>query len=128
LSAHEEFCGCGEYDCRECFSAGAGAGSRTGNAWLDEAIVHPRTRVVHCRRERFDVFIGRTGRWGNPFVLGRDGDRQEVIEKYRAWLRTQPQLVARARRELAGRVLGCYCAPLTCHGDILAAIADGGAV
>jgi hypothetical protein len=87
-----------------------------------------QTRVVHCRREQFDVFIGRPGRWGNPFILGRDGDRQEVIEKYRAWLRTQPQLVERARRELAGRVLGCYCAPLTCHGDILAAIADGGAV
>jgi hypothetical protein len=102
--------------------------SRTGNAWLDEAVARPRTRVVHCKREPFDVFIGRPGRWGNPFVLGRDGDRQEVIEKYRAWLRTQPRIVARARRELAGRVLGCYCAPLTCHGDILAAIADGGAV
>jgi hypothetical protein len=36
-----------------------------------------RTRVVHCKRERYDVYIerGRGSRWGNPFVIGRDGDR-----------------------------------------------------
>jgi hypothetical protein len=80
------------------------------------------TRVVHCRRAPFDVYIGRPGPWGNPFILGRDGDRQQVIEKYRAWLLAQPELVARAQRELVGKVLGCWCAPLTCHGDVLAAI------
>jgi hypothetical protein len=83
-----------------------------------------RNRVVHCRREPFDVYIGRPGPWGNPFLIGRDGDRWEVIEKYKAWLFAQPELVERAKRELAGKVLGCWCAPLTCHGDVLAALTE----
>jgi len=49
-----------------------------------------RTRVVHCRRERYDVYVGRPSPWGNPFVIGRDGTREEVIAKYAAWVRTQP--------------------------------------
>jgi hypothetical protein len=81
-------------------------------------------RVVHCKRAPFDVYIGRPGPWGNPFRIGADGDRQTVIEKYRAWLLARPELVERARRELAGKVLGCWCAPLTCHGDVLAAISQ----
>ncbi len=44
------------------------------------------TRVVHCKRERYDVYIGRPGPWGNPFVIGRDGTREQVIAKYRTWL------------------------------------------
>ena len=83
-----------------------------------------RNRVVHCRRAPYDVYIGRPGPWGNPFLIGRDGDRLEVIEKYRAWLLTRPELVERAKRDLAGKVLGCWCAPLTCHGDVLAAISE----
>lgn len=82
-----------------------------------------QTRVVHCKPERYDVYIGRPGPWGNPFVIGRDGDRAEVIRKYEAWLLRQPQLLARLG-ELRGKVLGCYCAPLACHGDVLARLAD----
>ena len=40
------------------------------------------TRVVHCKREPFDIYIGRPSKWGNPFVIGRDGNREQVIEKY----------------------------------------------
>jgi hypothetical protein len=32
------------------------------------------------------VYVGRPGKWGNPFVIGRDGSRDEVIAKYRAWI------------------------------------------
>jgi hypothetical protein len=92
------------------------------------------TRVIHVRNMgeyRDAVYIGRAnGRLGlpaspfaNPFVIGRDGTRQEVIEKYRAWILSQPHLVAEART-LRGRVLACWCAPAACHGDVLAAIAD----
>lgn len=35
------------------------------------------------------VYIGRPGKWGNPFVIGRDGSRAEVIAKYRTWLASQ---------------------------------------
>ncbi len=70
------------------------------------------------------VYIGRGSPWGNPFVIGRDGDRAAVIAKYRAWMDAQPELVDRARRELGGKDLVCFCAPLPCHGDFLRAIAN----
>ena len=87
--------------------------------------------VVHCKREPYDVYIGRPMRgyrdegWGNPFKIGRDGNRGEVIEKYRAWLRDHPELQAHARQELGGKTLGCWCAPLPCHGDVLLEIVNG---
>lgn len=72
----------------------------------------------------FDVYVGRPSRWGNPFVLGRDGSRDEVIKKYRAWLAEHPKLIEEARRVLRGKVLACWCSPLPCHADILAEIAN----
>ena len=89
------------------------------------------TRVVHCKREPFDVYIGRPSRWGNSFRIGRDGSREEVIAKYREWLMSQPGLLADIH-ELKGKTLGCWCRPtagfrgrLLCHGQILAGLADG---
>jgi hypothetical protein len=82
-------------------------------------------RVVHLRREPFDVRIDRQTRWGNPFKVGRDGTRAEVIEKYRAYLLDSPELMA-ALPELRGKVLGCWCSPLPCHGDVLVELANGG--
>jgi len=84
----------------------------------------PRTRVVHVKRAPYDVYVGRPSPFGNPFVIGRDGDRETVIRKYRAWLVAQPALVERVRRELADKVLGCWCAPAPCHGDVLADVAN----
>ena len=89
------------------------------------------TRVVNVRNEPYDVYIGRRCRghrdegWGNPFAIGRDGNREEVISKYRVWLRDQPELQARVRRELRGKILGCWCKPDSCHGDVLATVAEG---
>jgi uncharacterized protein DUF4326 len=80
-------------------------------------------RVVHCKRESYDVLIDRTTKWGNPFVIGRDGTREECIAKYEKWLPTQPHLMA-ALHELRGRVLGCHCAPEPCHGDPLFRLAN----
>jgi len=84
----------------------------------------PATRVVNFASEPYQVYIGRPGPWGNPFVIGRDGTRNEVIAKYSVWVRAQPGLMA-ALPELRGKVLGCHCKPEPCHGDILAALADG---
>ena len=78
--------------------------------------------VVHCKKAPFDVYIGRPSKWGNPFVIGKDGTRAEVVQKYATWLETQPQLLS-ALSELKGKTLGCWCAPLACHGDVLAALA-----
>ena len=82
------------------------------------------TKVVH-KREAHDVYIGRPSKWGNPFVIGKDGTREEVIAKYRAWLLKQPALLA-TLPELKGKTLGCWCAPQACHGDVLAELADAG--
>lgn len=83
-------------------------------------------QVVHCKRKPYDVYIGRPSKWGNPFVIGRDGTRKEVIEMYRTWIWLEPQTRLReeARRQLRGKVLGCFCAPQACHGDILWEIAN----
>jgi hypothetical protein len=82
------------------------------------------TRVVNKRAEPFDVYIGRPSKWGNPFEIGRDGDRAEVIEKHRVWFMAQPDMIREAKAELKGKRLGCFCAPLPCHGDIYAKVAD----
>lgn len=80
--------------------------------------------VVNVRTDTCDVYIGRPSKWGNPFVIGRDGNRTEVIDKYQEWLLSQPELVEEARAELPDMVLGCYCKPEACHGDILAWVVD----
>jgi hypothetical protein len=84
-----------------------------------------KTTVVNCRREPFDVYIGRPGPWGNPFVIGLDGARGTVLRKYKVWVKKQPGLMTRLG-ELRGKRLGCFCAPLPCHGDVLARLADAG--
>ena len=83
-----------------------------------------QTRVVHCKKSAYDVYIGRPSDWGNPFVIGKDGDRADVIEKYRRWIMRQPDLLARAKTELRGQRIACWCKPEACHGDVLAEIAD----
>jgi len=82
------------------------------------------------REERAgSVFIGRGSKYGNPFIIGRDGNRAEVITKFRNWLASKPELIEAARLELRGKNLMCFCSPLPCHGDILLEIANtkGGA-
>jgi hypothetical protein len=77
----------------------------------------------------YDVYIGRrNGRykhsiWANPFKIGKDGTREEVIQKYSDWLKTQPSLMCRVK-ELKGKTLACWCAPEACHGHVLAKMAE----
>lgn len=74
--------------------------------------------VVHCKKSPYDVYIGRPSKWGNPFSIGKDGNRKQVIEKYRGWILDQPELIE-SLHELDGKVLGCWCHPNPCHGDVL---------
>lgn len=69
------------------------------------------------------VYIGRPSKWGNPFVIGPNGNRAQVIALYREWIMKQTQLLE-SLGELRGKDLVCYCAPLPCHGDILLALAN----
>jgi hypothetical protein len=84
-----------------------------------------RSKVVHCKKEPYDIYIGRPSKWGNPFshkigTLARFqvGSIIEAIESYRKWIKTQPELLA-ALPELKGKTLGCWCKPGPCHGDVL---------
>ena len=66
------------------------------------------------------VSIDRDTDWGNPFKVGQDGSREEVIDRYRYHLEGHPHLMERLKGgELSGKVLGCWCYPNPCHGDVL---------
>lgn len=69
------------------------------------------------------VYIGRGSRYGNPFRIGVDGDRAEVVRKHAAWLRGQHGQL-KTLDDLRGRHLMCFCAPLACHGDLLLKLAN----
>lgn len=92
-----------------------------------------QTRVVHCKRELYDIYIGRgrcpktgaIGEWGNPFTAIQHKKTaasyqvetvEEAVESYRKWLPTQPRLMAKLHT-LKGKVLGCWCHPKPCHGQ-----------
>jgi len=80
------------------------------------------TEVVNLRHEPCDVLIARPSKWGNPFQIGRDGTRDQVIRMYEVHIRRRPDLIA-ALPELVGKRLGCHCKPLPCHGDVLVRLA-----
>ena len=92
--------------------------------------VAAQTRLINMRGERGSarvdkaeaegrfVVIGRPSKWGNPFKIGRDGTREEVVVAYRDYIARRPDLLA-ALPELRGKVLGCWCKPAACHGDVL---------
>jgi hypothetical protein len=102
---------------------------------LFSAAVRTRTTVVHVRDEH-DVYIGRAmpGRkaseFQNPFRIGKDGTRPEVLQKFRQhllqMLERDPSAADRLR-QLKGLRLGCWCKPHDCHGDVLAEWLDGAA-
>lgn len=81
-------------------------------------------KVVHCKKQPFDVYIGRPSKWGNPYEIGLDGTRDEVIQKYREYLYSNDRLIMEAELELRGKILGCWCSPKPCHGDVLLEIAN----
>ena len=81
-------------------------------------------KVVHWKREPYDVYVGRPSKWGNPFIVGVHGTRKEVIQKYREWIVKQPDLMA-SLHELRGKTLGCWCGPDQCHGLVLLEMANG---
>ncbi|MHC4511051.1 MAG: DUF4326 domain-containing protein [Planctomycetota bacterium] len=106
---------------------------------MRDGMMLPTTRVVNIRTvEEWTpehVYIGRRGNWkgrplpqspfANPYRLGTQGERGEVCDRFGDYLYSRPELMERARKELIGKILVCWCAPKPCHGDILAALCDG---
>lgn len=82
--------------------------------------------AVNLKTQEYDVRIDRQTRWGNPFKMAHGSDRARVVSDYRRWLWREIKLgrvALEALAELRGKRLGCHCAPLACHGDVLTAAA-----
>lgn len=84
-------------------------------------------KLVNVKKESYHVYIGRPSIYGNPFRIGRDGDRTEVVQKYRTWFtnRLQDPRFILQLESLRGKSLGCHCHPLPCHGDVIIEYLNG---
>lgn len=102
--------------------------------------------AVHCKKEPYDVYIGRAfyglpqSPFANPFIIGKDGDRDTVCDKFEQYCLERPELIKKIKEELKGKVLGCWCKILLswkddpkikdnyvkvrCHGDFLTKVAN----
>ncbi len=86
-------------------------------------------RVVNKYKEKYTIYIGRGSLFGNPFKIGVDGNREEVIRKYEEWARhhiqsgvgfhTPNRLLETIYFLPKNAILGCYCKPKACHGDVI---------
>lgn len=84
-------------------------------------------QVVHFQKEPYDIYIGRPSKWGNPFTHKEDTkaefvlpSREDAIEAYREWITNgDGKHLLNDLHELEGKVLGCWCSPNACHGDVL---------
>ncbi len=82
------------------------------------------TRVINLRHEKPPsdrsqyVYIGRPSRWGNPYSV-KEFSRERALAFYRGYLLDTPLLLGMMSQQLRGKVLGCWCKPLPCHGDII---------
>jgi hypothetical protein len=106
--------------------------------WCDKArrllvsLASARQPRVYSRRKGAHmapadaVYVGRPSEWGNPFTIGKDGDRDEVIAKYREYVTAPERAEMREaiRQVLGGKDLVCWCAPKPCHADVLLEIAN----
>ena len=85
-------------------------------------VLNKRTDVIPVTA----VYVGRPTKWGNPYQIGRDGTRDEVLRKFQKWVfAARPFLIYHAQRELRGRDLVCWCAPQRCHADFWLRVANG---
>jgi len=86
------------------------------------------TTLVNIKHKNaYDVYIGRASIFGNPFLIGRDGTRKQVVEKYREYFynKLKDPIFAGKVSLLKGKILGCFCAPLSCHGDVIIEYLEG---
>lgn len=83
------------------------------------------------------IRVDRSTPLGNPFKIGKDGNRSACIAKYRGWLWKEIQKspdespASRMFHELVGLaiireelLLGCWCTPESCHAEVIAKAID----
>ena len=85
------------------------------------------TTLVNLNKDPYDVYIGRGSKWGCPYTIIKDrptlakeivNSKEEALSKYKEYVLSNPDLMD-SLDELDGKVLGCFCKPEKCHGDIL---------
>ena len=85
------------------------------------------TTLVNLNKEPYDVYIGRGSKWGCPYTIIKDrptlakeivDTKEEALSKYKEYVLASPELM-NSLDELYGKVLGCFCKPDKCHGDVL---------
>lgn len=88
-------------------------------------------KVVHCKKDKYDVFIGRPSKFGNIFshqfgtlAEHKVDTREQAIEYNKNYVYNTPWLLKEIKDKLRGKILGCFCSPLPCHGDTLLEIAN----
>ena len=65
-----------------------------------------------------NVYIGRPSKWGNPYIISGEQNREKVVELYEQYIKTN-RVLLRDLHQLRGKNLGCVCYPQLCHGDII---------
>ncbi len=87
-------------------------------------------RVVHFKKEKYDVYCGRPSFWGNPYSHKEEtlaefkvASRKEAIAKFEQHLLNNPEMMSRLH-ELKFKTLGCWCKPKSCHCDVLKKYVD----
>lgn len=96
------------------------------NSFIND-LIGEITVVVHCKKENYDIYIGKPAKWSNPFSTSihtreiyKVNSNEEAIEKYREWITIgDGKHLLNDLHELNGKTLGCWCKPLNCHGDVL---------
>lgn len=70
------------------------------------------------------VYIGRPSKWGNPYPVQYESQREWAIKSFEESIEENPKIKEMIKRELKGKDLVCFCKPKACHGDILLRIAN----
>ena len=76
-------------------------------------------KVTHVKQKIFTVYIGRPSVYGNPFIIGKDGTRAEVIQKFKKYARKNKRVRDAIMALPKNAILGCHCKPKACHGDVI---------
>lgn len=82
------------------------------------------TKVINIKntKENYE-YCGRPSIFGNPFVIGKDGNRNEVISMFKVYFNERIKTDENFKNQvlkLRDKNLGCFCKPLACHCDVLA--------
>lgn len=86
------------------------------------------TTIVNKYKDEFDIYIGRPTIYGNPYEIGKDGTREEVVSKYREYFLERMEIDLLFRTSIlavSGKRLGCFCKPRACHGDVICEYLNG---